>query len=1074
MGERRFQDALRDLFKSVIERYRFGELEFSKIERDYPLVDTRSPDLVIFLKPGDQPFLIIETKRKDVEDGSRASELFEPLGKAPIGQALSYLALYYEKYQKLIPFFSTANPREIAVFRTPENILDFVNINAVHKRKYRDVLRPGKLSELTSNYLVFHDEVELTEEFAVKLLEVLAKEHPSKVRVHKVSPGWAIVSFLRNFVDTLSKVAEPMVELRRKKDEKFRRMLEDEEKKLGYIPDSQALARMMAYVLMNKIIFYKVLEERYSGLPRMLNLDTSSKNAFLNQLNGYFERAISETGDFEPIFRAGIYDMIDLPDLLDVLEYVNEFIETISEYRAEDIGNYIGYIYEELIPPAERHQLGQFYTPPAICELIAKWAIRSSDDVVLDPGCGSGGFLLAAYRELIRHKIGEVKIPPPRGIHEKVLGQLFGVDINPFPAHLTAMALSMKDVRSPSTGLNIIEWDFFLLEPLVRIFSPYTIKTAAGEFRKEIMIPTFDAVIGNPPYTRWVEIPEPTKKAIRERLGDLIKRYNLTPQLSRGVEPGIYTYWIMQATRFLKDGGRLGMIISNLWMQTEYGIGFGKFLLDNYKIKAIIDFTLRLFTALISTCILLLEREADERGRNENEIVFIHIPGTIEDVSVDEILDAIEKGESGKFYVKKLKQKEIPRDEKWMKVFFGAEDVFNHPLMIKLGELFDLSYGNVSYLVLASKGVIRGVRNPGASEFAYLSPSKLIDFKLEKFAYPDTSLEDALIYPAITSARDAAYFTFNEDDWRRLYQENKECYMFIGHKPRSQLPSAVERYVEWGEPICPKCRSKLKRSGDFFICSKKHKIPLADKCVTKIRGTRGGGRLACETESAKIRAESREFYGWYDLGGVEPAKIFAIYQARYKTRFIRCDFPIAMYHALIVLISKVELTQKQLDALLAYLNSSFAQYYVETQGRYIAKGPIGLEVNIARDMPVPDVRRLSDDKVEELAEKFNRLEEEARRIGGASERGQIERLKPIIYEIDNAVAEVLRIPELTKQIIEMQVDMLVERRVTGSKEERREHVKGEVESVVRPKKRRGRAARSEGNLPLEVFGRDHE
>ncbi|MEM3547310.1 MAG: hypothetical protein QW547_09425, partial [Candidatus Bathyarchaeia archaeon] len=40
--------------------------------------------------------------------------------------------------------------------------------------------------------------------------------------------------------------------------------------------------------------------------------------------------------------------------------------------------------------------------------------------------------------------------------------------------------------------------------------------------------------------------------------------------------PGIYTYWIMHATRFLKPGGRLGMIISNLWMQTDYGVGFGQ------------------------------------------------------------------------------------------------------------------------------------------------------------------------------------------------------------------------------------------------------------------------------------------------------------------------------------------------------------------------------------------------------------------------------------------------------------------------------------------------------------------
>ncbi|MEM0506589.1 MAG: hypothetical protein QXW58_04960 [Thermosphaera sp.] len=108
-------------------------------------------------------------------------------------------------------------------------------------------------------------------------------------------------------------------------------MLMEEEKRLGFIPDVGSFARMMAYVLMNKIIFYKVLEEKHGRLPPLLVLDTSSKDAFLKQLDNYFERAVTETGDFEPIFKTGIYDMLDLPDMLDALEYINEFIETKIE-----------------------------------------------------------------------------------------------------------------------------------------------------------------------------------------------------------------------------------------------------------------------------------------------------------------------------------------------------------------------------------------------------------------------------------------------------------------------------------------------------------------------------------------------------------------------------------------------------------------------------------------------------------------------------------------------------------------------------------------------------------------------
>ncbi|MEM1557825.1 MAG: N-6 DNA methylase [Thermoproteota archaeon] len=903
----------------------------------------------------------------------------------------------------------------------------------------------------------FHGRVELTEEFIMKLLDTVAKDY-LKTRVVRISPGWALIEFLRGFVDVLTDRCEPMVKLRSETDAEFKAMLEEIGEKLGYVPDVRSLTRMMVYVLMNKIIFYKVLEQKYR-LPRLINLPTSSKTEFLKALSGYFERALEETKDFEPIFQTGVYDMLDFPEDLETLEFVNEFVSTLESISIEEIGDYIGYVYEELILPSERHQLGQFYTPPAICELIAKWAIRSPDDLVLDPGCGSGGFLLAAYRVLVKLKTGRDAIPPPRGIHEKVIGQLYGVDINPFPVHLSSMNIAMKDIRSPATGLNTIEHDFFHVEPKTILLRSYKVRTVAGvRFRREMRIPEVDAVIGNPPYTRWVEIPKYTQDAIKDNLKELMKKYGLTPQLARGVEPGIYTYWIMYATRFLKPGGRLGMIISNLWMQTDYGVGFGQFLLDNYKIKAIIDFTLRLFTALISTCVILMEKEENASKRAENEVVFVHIPGRVETIEIDEILKTMEEKKSEKLYVRVVKQKDISRDEKWIKTFFGVEEVeeaFKHPLMVRLGELFEPSRGNTFWSIWALQHGRRP--DPGASDFAYLSPSKVKRFNLEKYCYPNVALDKAIVYPAITSARDPVYFTFTEDDWLKLYKEDRECYMFICHKPKDKLPREVLEYVKWGEPVCPDCGKRIIRTeDDVFVCEGNHKIPLEAKCITEIRGTRGGGRFANETESAKVRVHERKyFYGWYDLGGVEPASIFAVYQARYKTRFTLCGFPVAIYHALIALIPKpkASFNEDQLKALLAYLNSSFSQYYIETQGRYIAKGPIGLEINVARDMPIIDVRKLTSDQAIKLSLLFDKLESEARRIGGASEKDQIEKLKPTIYEVDRAVADILGLSEDVVRLLEDRVDILVERRVAGAKEEKREHVRGEAEVKVKPPRR---------------------
>jgi type I restriction-modification system DNA methylase subunit len=1067
MREAPFQDKLRDIIQGAISKFKFDGLTFSKVERGFK-IDGREPDLVIFDELG-MPFLVIETKRKIEHPHWRVRQLFQPLSKAVVGQAISYVALWRNS-RGHIPFFATANPYEIAVFKTPDNLLSYIDMDKVRNRDYDAVIKPGMFTKLL-NYLVFHGKLELSEDFVAKLLDVIAKDY-LKTKVSRVSPGWALIGFLRSFVDVLSENCEPMIRLKFEKDEVFRAMLEKMGRELGRIPDIRSLTRMMVYVLMNKIIFYKVLEQRYRNLPRLINLPTSSKLEFLRVLNSYFEKAMTETGDFEPIFRTGIYDEIDFPENPDTLEFVNEFIATLEGMEVSEIGDYVGYIYEELISPDERHQLGQFYTPPAICELIAKWAIRSPDDIVLDPGCGSGGFLSAAYRVLTKLKTGKDSIPPPKGIHEKILAQLYGVDINPFPAHLSAINLAMKDIRAPSTGLNIIVEDFFSIEPNVVKLMPYTIKTIAGEFKREIKVPLFDVIIGNPPYTRWVEIPEQTQNLIKRELEVLMKKYKLTPQLAKGVEPGIYVYWIMHATKFLKPGGRLGMIISNLWMQTNYGIGFGQFLLDNYKVKAIVDFTLRLFTALISTCVILAEKEEDISKLAENEVVFIHIPGTIESIDVNEILKVIEERKSEKFYVKVVKQKDIPKNERWFNVFFGIGEIIEHPLLVKLGELFEPSRGNTYWSIWALR---HGKRpDPGASDFAYLSPSKVKQFHLEKFSYPNISLNQAIIYPAIISARDSTYFTFTEDDWRKLYDDDKNCFMFVCHKPRNKLPREILEYIKWGEPSCPECSDKLEIVENMLVCPKNHRFPLEVKCITKIRETRGGGRFACEAESAKIRARmTKEFYGWYDLGEVVEVPIFAIYHARYKTRFVYCKFPIVTSHQFITLIPKrnIHLSELQIKALLAYLNSSFAQYYIERKGTPAAKGPIGLEVNVAKDMPILDVRKLSDEQIAKLAQLFENLEFEARRIGGASEKEQLEKLKLLIYEIDRTLAKLLNVPEDVLKSIEEQVDIFIERRVVGSKEERRESIRGETEVKLKSLRKRERS-KSIKYLSLDSFTRE--
>jgi methylase of polypeptide subunit release factors len=671
-----------------------------------------------------------------------------------------------------------------------------------------------------------------------------------------------------------------------------------------------------------------------------------------------------------------------------------------------------------------------------VAELITKWCIRDSSNTVIDPGAGSGTFLVEAYKRLYELKTGKkLEGMAEKEIHEQIIKQLYAIDIDEFACHLTAMNLAMKNIINPSSELNIIPLDFFfLMKSKQTCLTPYKIKTIEGYKERKILIPEFDCIVGNPPYTRWTEIPENTKEYIKSRLRRVMKEYGLTPQVSKGLEPPIYIFWIMHSENFLKENGRLGMIISNLWLQTDYGIKFANYLLDHFKIHAVIDIPLRIFNALTTTTILLLEKEKDKKKREDNKVVFIRLP-TSEDVDVKEVLKAIEERKSDKFSVHVYRQGDLSREHKWIRYLFGIGKVEKSDKMVELGELFEVCRGNTMYNYLVCKNIVKGTKDLGSKEFFYFNPSKAKEWEIP----------EEYLTPAITSSRQLKWFVFRKKDWEELKNKNANCYLFICHKERDKLPDSVKKYIKWGETEC--------------------------KIGVRNSRTKGKIKTANEAESCKVRDDIKYrsyFYGWYDLGGMKEAKILAVYQAWYKTRFALCEFPVVTYHAILCFFPKVELTKEQIKALLAYLNSSFAQFYIETEGRKSGGGIIALEISQAEKMPVLDVRKLDDNEIEKLASLFDKLENEARKIGGASEKGQIEKLKPIIYEIDREIGKILGLSESEIKELQKTVDELIERRISASKEIKKGAIKGE-EPIVELREENKTPKTDENQKTLDEF-----
>jgi type I restriction-modification system DNA methylase subunit len=671
--------------------------------------------------------------------------------------------------------------------------------------------------------------------------------------------------------------------------------------------------------------------------------------------------------------------------------------------------------------------------------------------------------LVEAYKRLAELKLkkpwSEVK-HVPGDVHRQILRQLYGVDINEFPAHLTAINLAMKNVRAPTTDANIVTADFFKIMPKEEFSETYTVTTPSGLKRKEIAFPSsFDVVTGNPPYTRWNDLPEHTRQRILQIYGKVLRDYKLHKFATGGAIPGIFIPWIIHSANFLKEGGRLGMIISDSWLQTEYGVAFLKYLADTFKIHAIIDISSRVFPVpLIGSCIILLERCSNQNERDSNMTVLMLTSGK-RTLEVDAILEAIKKAKDGVkvegegFLVNTVKQSELKNiTSKPITLFFNVEEIFQLLMSsgktVKLGNKFQPSEGNTGWSVYASmEGKGAGV---GGENFYYLSEEDVRKYGLKKYV-------GIYLKPLISSPDNLKYFVFTKEDW-----EKKKEYILIANKPLSELPQEIKEYVKLGETsiLLTKGTNKGK--------------PVSQSAVALIRKN---------LRKVEVLGRRIFFLDWYDLGGVIEAPIYVARGSQYWVRFVLAKYQCALDDRVLALIPRqgVKFDEIELKALLAYLNSSFAQLQAEVMGRSTGGGMIELDVKPLNNFVILDVKRLPREDIEVLAKLFDELDSEARRLGGADavenvfgsevakdltgreyiKEGVPGLFNTVIKEIDEKIGEILHLEALVEPVRAMVIE-LARRRLSRAAEAKPGALRGSEELSFRRGKHKKRRSENDG------------
>ena len=103
-------------------------------------------------------------------------------------------------------------------------------------------------------------------------------------------------------------------------------------------------------------------------------------------------------------------------------------------------------LYQGIIPPAERRQLGEYYTPDWLARTMVQELVADPlSQRVLDPACGSGTFIAEAIAHFIHAALPNNEKPAihPKEILNRLQDAVTGIDVHPVAVHLARTAWTL-------------------------------------------------------------------------------------------------------------------------------------------------------------------------------------------------------------------------------------------------------------------------------------------------------------------------------------------------------------------------------------------------------------------------------------------------------------------------------------------------------------------------------------------------------------------------------------------------------------------------------------------------------
>ncbi|MBU1901627.1 N-6 DNA methylase, partial [Patescibacteria group bacterium] len=382
--------------------------------------------------------------------------------------------------------------------------------------------------------------------------------------------------------------------------------------------------------ILDRLIFIRTAEDRKIEPNVLLGISRGGRANSYKQLVKVFH--VFDEGFNSKIFAHHYCEEWEASDKT-IAAVINGLYETRDGYRydfsvisADVLGGmyeqYLGYVQgrkSEAKQKSTRKSQGIYYTPKYIVDYLVKETLGEvlkktkpkelAKIKVLDPACGSGSFLTAAYDKILETL---TKQNPQTSLFAKfdiLKENIFGVDLDAQAIEIAQLNLLLKvlsqKTKLPTLQHNISSGNSLVsgnAEKLEKYFGSNFREQRAFNFEDEFQAAFeqggFDVIIGNPPYVfaRGGHFDEKTKKYYYENFP--LASYQLNT----------YLLFVDRAFRLLKKGGYFGFIIPNTWLTIDTFLPLRKFLLEETNNLQIINIFDKVFgEANVDTCLLIFQ-----------------------------------------------------------------------------------------------------------------------------------------------------------------------------------------------------------------------------------------------------------------------------------------------------------------------------------------------------------------------------------------------------------------------------------------------------------------------------------